>query len=310
MACTPGVQFITVARTRGADSTRSSPPVRPTRRVPVPPTDRWSRVMPEPPAGPVPRDSIGDVTSTGSAAGQDPADYGRVWASDYDRLFDGREDLAPVCRAVSSLAPGGDVLEFGVGTGRVAVPLAAAGLRVTGVDASPEMLELLVRRPGAQAVTPVLGDFVEVDLGESFDVVLIAFSTLFLVPDQDAQIAVLANAARHLRPGGHVLVEAFVPDHSRWVRGQNVSVAELGNDRAVFKLSTHDPVAQRITVQDVVLENGTVTLRPNRLRYAWPSELDAMARAAGLRFVRRTADWEGSPFSASSGAHVSTYATT
>ena len=237
----------------------------------------------------------------------DPSDYGRVWAEDYDRLYETREQVEAVTTFIGKLAPGGSVLEMGVGTGRLAVPLLAAGLTVTGIDASSEMLDRLRARPGGDRVQVVQGDFTSVQAGGPFDVVLIAFSTLFLVPSQEGQLACLANARRHLPPGGAVVIEAFVPDHSRWNRGQNVSVGELSPQGASLKLSVHDPVRQVITTQEVLISAEGTTMRPNLLRYAWPSELDAMALASRLRPVQRWADWTRTPFTAASTAHVSVF---
>ena len=221
----------------------------------------------------------------------DAGAYGRHWATDYDLLFEDREDTAVVAAFVAGMAPGGRVLEMGVGTGRLAVPLTAAGLSVTGLDASPEMLDRLRARPGGESVTAIQGDFTSTDAGGPYDIVLIAFSTLYLVPSQPSQLACLANARRHLRPGGRLIVEAFVPDHSRWVRGQHVAVGQLTETEATLKLSVHDPVGQLILVQDMHLGDHGLSLRPNRLRYIWPAELDAMALASGLRPVSRAADW-------------------
>jgi SAM-dependent methyltransferase len=194
---------------------------------------------------------------------------------------------------------------MGVGTGRLAVPMAAAGLVVTGVDASPEMLGRLAARPGSAAVTAIQADFATVDAGGPYDVVLFAFSTLFLVPSQAGQLACLANARRHLRPGGSLVVEAFVPDHSRWTRDQNIAIGRLDDSGVSLKLSVHDPVSQVITTQDVSVSASGTTLRPNLLRYFWPAELDAMALASGLRPTARTEDWAGAPFTADSTSHVS-----
>ncbi|WP_088289162.1 bifunctional 2-polyprenyl-6-hydroxyphenol methylase/3-demethylubiquinol 3-O-methyltransferase UbiG [Kineosporia sp. A_224] len=240
-------------------------------------------------------------------APNDAGEYGRLWAHDYDRLFENREDVSAVVAMLSGLLPGRRLLELGVGTGRLAVPLAAAGFTVTGVDASPEMVDRLRGRPGADAVEVVLADFTDLALGRRFDVVLVAFSTLFLLPDQAAQLACLRGARRHLTDDGLLVVEAFVPDPTRWSGGRHVSVGALDDTSAVLKLGTHDPVAQVIRTQDVVLDASGVSLRPNRLRYVWPSELDALAIAAGLRKVARTADWAGRPFDAASTSHVSVY---
>lgn len=237
----------------------------------------------------------------------DPAAYGRWWADDYDELFDSRDDPADVIAFVRSHTAGGRVLELGVGTGRLAVPMAAAGLDVTGVDASPEMLRRLAERPGGDRVRVIVDDFTDVDAGGPYDVALIAFSTLFLLPSQPQQLACLGTCRRHLDDGGVLAVEAFVPDHSRWTRRQNVSIGELGADAVSLKLSVHDPVQQLITMTDVRFAPDGHSFRPNVLRYIWPAELDAMALASGLTPIGRWAGWDGAPFTADSGSHVSVY---
>ena len=237
----------------------------------------------------------------------DPSSYGRHWAADYDELFEDRDDPAAVVGLLSRVVGDGAILELGVGTGRLAVPIAASGRPVTGVDASPEMLRRLRQRPGAAGVQAVEGDMTTVTLDGDFAAVLIAFSTLFLLPSQELQIRCLANAARHLRLGGVVIVEAFVPDHSRWTRGQNVSVGHLDEGSLDLHVGTHDAVEQVIRTQHLHFGDGRYALRPNTLRYAWPAELDVMARLVGLRRVHRWQDWDGTAFSAASTAHVSVY---
>jgi SAM-dependent methyltransferase len=237
----------------------------------------------------------------------DPTAYGRYWANDYDQLFEDRDDPAAVIALLSRVAGDGPVLELGVGTGRLAVPIASSGRAVTGVDASTEMLERLRRRPGADAVQAVQGDMATIRVDKEFAAVIIAFSTLFLLPSQELQIRCLLNAARHLRADGVLILEAFVPDHSRWTRGQNVSVGRLEETSLDLHVGVHDAVEQVIRTQHLHFGDGTYGLRPNTLRYAWPAELDAMALVAGLRRSHRWADWSGSPFGATSTAHVSVY---
>jgi|tagenome__1003787_1003787.scaffolds.fasta_scaffold20969228_3 SAM-dependent methyltransferase len=237
----------------------------------------------------------------------DPTAYGRHWASDYDELFEDRDDPQAVIALLSRVAADGPVLELGVGTGRLAVPIASSGRAVTGVDASPEMLQLLRKRPGAAGVRAVQGDMATVSVDDEFAAVVIAFSTLFLLPSQELQIRCLVNAARHLRSDGVLILEAFVPDHSRWTRGQNVSVGRLDATSLDLHVGVHDAVEQVIRTQHLQFGDGTYGLRPNTLRYAWPAELDAMALVAGLQRAHRWADWTGSPFGAASTAHVSVY---
>jgi len=242
-----------------------------------------------------------------SATLPDPGAYGRNWASVYDDLFDHRDDTAAVVRLVTSLAPHGPILELGVGSGRLAIPLAASGREVTGVDASREMLDRLREKPGGSAVTVVEGDMTSVALDERFACALIAFSTLFLLPSQEAQIQCLRNAAAHLTPGGVLLVEAFVPDHQRWTRGQNVSITTMSESTVELQVGLHDAADQVIRTQQLSFGPDGLTLRPNTLRYVWPSELDVMCLLAGLRRVGRWSDWNRSPFTATSTAHVSAY---
>ena len=144
----------------------------------------------------------------------DPAAYGEAWSGAYDRLYETRDDPASVIVTLERLGPGRDVLDFGLGTGRIAIPLAAAGFHVAGIEASAAMVETFRAKAGAEGIDVVIGDFTATRLERQFDFVLIAFSTLFLLPNQETQAASLVNAAAHLRPGGAVVVEAFVPDHS------------------------------------------------------------------------------------------------
>jgi len=145
----------------------------------------------------------------------DPAAYGDAWSEDYDRLFGSRDDPAAIVAALGRVATGRSILELGIGTGRLAIPLHDAGWHVVGVEASDAMIGGLRRTAGERSIEVHRGDMCTIRVDARFDVVLLAFSTLFLLPDQEAQIACLVNAARHLAPGGLVIVEAFVPDHTR-----------------------------------------------------------------------------------------------
>lgn len=238
---------------------------------------------------------------------RDAGAYGRAWAEIYDDLFESRDDPAVVSDVLLELAGDGRVLEFGVGTGRMALPLAARGVEVHGVDSSPAMLERLRQKPGGNHVQTTLGDITDVCVSGSFSVVVIGFSTIFLLGSQDRQISCFANAAKHVERGGLVVVEAFVPDHSRWTRGQQVSVARMDDDIVELHVGVHDAAIQQITTQHVVLSRSGVDFRPNHLRYAWPSELDLMARLAGLRLKERWSTWGRDPYTAESGSHISVY---
>lgn len=243
--------------------------------------------------------------------------YGEAVADIYDQQHPdavlptgGVQDAVACLAAQADAAGGGPALELGVGTGRVAIPLAATGLEVHGIDTSPAMLARLAAKPGGDRVVPVLGDIAALGpegLGWPFGLVYVVFNTFFLLPGQDAQVACLEAVAGLLRPGGRCVVEAFVPDPSRFDRGQRVEARAVTADGVVLDVARHDAAAQRVEGHHVYLGAGTTRLVPFVLRYAWPGELDLMARLAGLEVVDRWSRWDGAPFDGTSQAHVSVY---
>jgi SAM-dependent methyltransferase len=237
----------------------------------------------------------------------DPAQYGQTWAAVYDEIH-GYLDPSAAVDLLYKLAAGGTALELGIGTGRVALPLAARGVVVHGIDASEAMIRRLRDKPGGAAIPVTLGDFTDVAVdGGPYALIYVVFSTMFGLPTQDAQVACFRNVAARLAPGGAFVVEAFVPDITRFDRFQRVQVNRLDLERADVTLSRHDPLAQRIIGQHVMLTDGSVRLLPVEVRYAWPSELDLMARLAGMRLRERHGDWHGGRFTATSPTHVSIY---
>jgi SAM-dependent methyltransferase len=235
------------------------------------------------------------------------SEYGKTWSDAYDELYGRRDDPKEVVAFVDRHTAERSVLEFGVGTGRLAIPLAESGYRVHGVDASPEMLAILAGKPGAEGVTTTCGDMTNVEVAGSFGAVLIAFSTLFLLPDGGTQLRCLANAARHLAPGGVAVVETFVLDPNRWVDNRSLSVLEWTAQRLAVSVGTLDRAEQVIETAQVDVHGGQSVVRRNRLRYALPSELDLMARLSGLDLVHRAADFADTPFHRDSGNAVSVY---
>jgi SAM-dependent methyltransferase len=208
---------------------------------------------------------------------------------------------------LAGLAGTGPVLELGIGTGRVALPLAARGIEVRGIDASEAMLARLRAKPGGDRIPVVLGDLADVGVDGPFRLVFVVFNTLFALPSQDAQVRCFANVAQRLAGDGVFVVEAFVPDLGRFTHGQKTAATLVETDRVVLETSQHDPVAQRVTSAHVVLTRDGARIDPVHTRYAWPSELDLMARLAGLRLDGRFAGWDREPFTAGSGRHVSVY---
>lgn len=239
------------------------------------------------------------------------AAYGDALAPYYDQMYDpGGQDGRDAAAFVAALLPaGGRVLELGVGTGRIALPLAGAGAAVTGVDASDRMLAALAARDPAGRVRRVRADMAAYADTEAYDVVLIACNTLFMLTDPDRQVACLAAARRRLAPGGRLVVEVYSP--LPFVRGpaELVQVRHLAPDRVMVDTVRCDPHAQLLLEVHVLLGAGAPLTVPEVSRFAWPAELDRMAELAGLALSARTGGWRGEEFGADSPRHVSVYST-
>jgi SAM-dependent methyltransferase len=232
---------------------------------------------------------------------------GDRYAEVYDAWYADRPETAAAVAFLRGLCPAGTALELGVGTGRLAVPLATDGPAVTGVDTSPQMLRRLASKAGDAPVTGVLGDMATLALPGPFDLVYVAFSSLFLLTSQEAQVCCFARVASLLGPDGLFVVEAFVPDATRYQRNQNISVEDLSAPSVRFELAQHDPANQTITAVRVVLDASGTQLFPYRVRYATPAELDLMAQLAGLELRERFGGFDRRPFSGDSAVHVSIY---
>ncbi len=238
----------------------------------------------------------------------DAATYGDRIADVYDDRPEVRAQAIPV-ELLAELAGSGPVLELGVGTGRVAVPLAARGLQVHGIDASRAMVQRMHAKPGGDAVTVAIGDMADLPTpGGPYTLAFVVFNTFFAILNQDDQVRCFENVARALVPGGRFLVEAFVPDLGRFDRSQRTSATRVAVDEVHLDATMYDAVDQRIDGEHVILRDGEpVRMLPVSLRFAWPSELDLMARVAGLRLEARYGGWNREPFTAASGQHVSIY---
>ncbi len=240
--------------------------------------------------------------------GYDSTSYGDGFADVYDEWYGDVTDVAATVERMVGLAgAGGRVLELGVGTGRLAGPMAAAGLRVVGIDSSAAMLARIPSQPGGEHVTALCGDMVR-DLPDGpFDACLVAYNTLFNLPDEADQRRCFQAVAERLRPDGSFVVEAIVPDPAA-PAGGDVSVRSMTADSVVLSVSHHRPGEQRTSGQFVELtEAGGVRLRPWSIRWAPPAELDAMAASAGLTLDTRFADMAGAPFDGHADHHVSIY---
>ena len=236
-----------------------------------------------------------------------------VWdaetAADYDRgcpeMFD-PSLLRPCTETLAALAGDGPALEFAVGTGRVALPLSALGVAVSGIELSPHMAGQLRAKPGADAVPVTIGDMSTTRVDGQFTLVYLVFNTIENVTAQDEQVAVFANAAAHLVPGGRFVVEVEVPSVPRLPPAERGRVFDLSPCHV--GIDTHDdPVAQLLSSHHWTLIDGRWVHGSGQYRYVWPSELDLMARLAGLRLEHRWADWNRSPFTATSPSQVAVY---
>lgn len=243
--------------------------------------------------------------------GYDATTYGSAFADVYDEWYAGISDVPATVDLLRELADGGPVLELAVGTGRLAVPLAGAGVAVTGIDASAEMLARLAERDPAGRVTPVLGDMVDDLPSGPFALVFVAYNSLFNLTGDGQQAACFAAVAERLAPGGRFLVEAFVPE-TPFRDGDAVDVRTLSADRVVLSITRSDAAAQSALGQFVEFagspgEPATVTLRPWAIRYATPAQLDAYAAAAGFALEHRWEHVGKAAFTAESPRHVSVY---
>lgn len=237
--------------------------------------------------------------------------YGDAFADVYDAWYHGVSDVDATVDDLLELAAGGPVLELGVGTGRLAVPLAeagrAAGLHVTGIDASPAMLVQLAARDTARLVRVIEGDMVG-DLPDGpFTLAFAAYNTLFNLTADGGHAACFRAVADRLTPGGRFVVEAFVPADPA-PDGDDVAVRTIAADRVVLSVTRHDHRRQAAVGQFVELtEAGGVRLRPWSIRYAGPDQLDELATAAGFRLEHRWEAFGRAPFTADSPRHVSVY---
>ncbi|MEU4475240.1 methyltransferase domain-containing protein [Micromonospora sp. NPDC023888] len=235
----------------------------------------------------------------------DPGLFGRLWAAGYDDP--GNPDPMPAVDFLADLADGGPVLELAIGTGRVALPLAARGFDVHGVEASEEMLAQLRAKPGGDRIPVVVADMADVPVTGEFRLAYLVFNTLFNLVDAERQADCFRNVARVLAPGGAFVIETFVPDPRDFDAHEQVQVWGVTEDSATIRLHRYDRPAQSFIRQTITFDADGVHLKPFAMRYAWPHQIDEMAQQAGLRLTERYADWHRRPFQADSPSHISVY---
>jgi SAM-dependent methyltransferase len=237
--------------------------------------------------------------------GYDPTSYGDGFADVYDEWYADISDIEATVATLVPLANGRPLLELGIGTGRLALPLAVAGLEVHGVDTSPAMLDRLRTKPGGDQIHASLGDMASGLPPGPFGIVFVAYNTFFSNMSADAQQECFNAVAARLVPGGRFVIEAFVPGDPP-KSGSDIAVRSIAADRVVLSVSVHHPDTQIAEGQYVeITESGGVKLRPWSIRYATPEQLDAMACIAGLELESRSSDWAGAVFDTLSSHHVS-----
>ncbi len=219
-----------------------------------------------------------------------------------------RGDEIAAVAFLEELAGRGPALELAIGAGRIALPLAARGIRVDGIDISPAMVAQLRAKPGGDEISVTMGDFAEVPVPGRYRLIFVVWNTLFNLLTQEDQVRCFENVSSHLTDDGSFVVEAFVPAFLYRLRNdQHVDAEAILVDEVRLDVLRHDMAAQTIEESHVSLSAAGVRLNPVVQRYAWPSELDLMARIAGLHLVHRWGGWNREPFNSASSIHVSVY---
>jgi SAM-dependent methyltransferase len=234
--------------------------------------------------------------------------FGEDVAAKFDERYAYQSDpatLDPIVDFLAEIASDGAALEFGIGTGRIALPLAQRGVRVHGIDLSEAMVERLRAKPGAEAIRVTIGDFATTVVDGEFALVYLVANTIMNLTTQDEQVACFVNAANHLAQGGCFVIEVGVPGLQRLPPGEtfqpfDVSATHLGFDE-------YDVARQGLVSHHYWIDNGEVEVLSPPFRYVWPSELDLMARIAGMTVRERWADWTREPFTSGSTKHVSAW---
>jgi len=232
--------------------------------------------------------------------------FGEEVAEEYDDVPRG-DEIAAVA-FLEKLAGRGPALELAVGTGRITLPLAARGIRVDGVDISAAMVAQLRAKPGGDQISVTIGDFADVPVPGTYRLIFVVFNTMFNLLTQEDQVRCFENVAAHLTDDGSFVIEAGVPNFLYRLRNdQYVDAEAIGVGEVRLDVARHDPVKQLLEESHVSLSREGVRLNPIVTRYAWPSELDLMARIAGLRLKERWGGWNREPFTSTSSNCVSVY---
>jgi len=234
--------------------------------------------------------------------------FGLEVAASYDEavaeMFDSAA-VSPAVEMLAQLANDGRALEFAIGTGRIALPLAAHGVEVSGIELSEAMVEQLRQKPGGGDVQVTIGDMASTRVAGSFRLVYLVFNTIGNLTSQDAQIACFVNACAHLQAGGSFVIEVGVPELRRLPPGERHVVFHA--DGKSWGIDEYDTASQALVSHHFRRDGGCLRHRAIPFRYVWPAELDLMARMAGMTLTARWGDWDGGPFVHDSASHVSVW---
>jgi SAM-dependent methyltransferase len=237
---------------------------------------------------------------------EDDGFFDEAAAADYDdslaEMFDPRV-VDPAVDVLAELAGDGNALELGIGTGRVALPLARRGVPVQGIELSGAMVARLRAKPGAEKIAVTIGDMTTTRLDGRFSLVYLVFNTIMNLTTQERQVACFENAAAHLLPGGHFAIEVVVPDIQRLPPGETFRPFQVSGDD--LGLDEYDLARQGLISHSYRAVDGRFAKSSTPFRYVWPSELDLMARLAGMQLRERWGDWTQEPFTGGSRKHVS-----
>ena len=235
--------------------------------------------------------------------------FGEHVAEHYDEDSDEMFQPAvvdPVVDFLADLAGGGAALELGVGTGRIALPLAQRGVRVHGIDLSEAMVARLKAKPGAEDIDVTIGDFATTTVDGTFSIAYLVFNTIMNLTTQDEQVACFRNVAAQLEPGGCFVIEVGVPELQRLPRGETFLVFDVSEDHV--GIDEYDVANQGLVSHHFQQRgDGSFERSSGPFRYVWPAELDLMARMAGMRLRERWGGWKREPYTSESTKHVSVW---
>jgi SAM-dependent methyltransferase len=219
-----------------------------------------------------------------------------------------RGDEVAAVAFLAQFAGRGPALELGIGAGRIALPLAARGIRVDGIDISPATVAQIRTKPDGDKISITMGDFADVPVQGQYRLIYVVWNTLFNLPTQEAQVRCFENVAAHLTDDGSFVVEAYTPSFLHRLRNdQYVDAESIELDEVCLDVLRHDAGTQTLEESHVSISRAGISFGPCVQRYAWPSELDLMARIAGLRLKDRWGGWNREPFKSGSNAHVSVF---